>query len=518
MNASRFALVAALLLSLAAGHLVDSSTLRAYAFWCRQSDKGSILEEEPNDDCETVQELGPLVSDEPYVVLGSSDPVADIFDFYGFTSGAGFITITLYCEDDLDLWIGYCEGGEFFYIAASATYDCPEVIGGYFDDTYHWELLVSGDWAAAPNDYTLTIDWIACTDVDGDGFIDKECGGDDCDDTDPTINPDAEEDCYDEIDNDCDGLVDEEDPECDFITTTTIVTPTTTTTTSTTTTTIPQQYEYVSVIAIPRDETGAQRILGGIDVVIEWDKNFAVVIDYAPTSGWIYNATDPETWDTGDVRISAVRMSGEPGDVHIGDLYFQIVGTGDAALTYTLEVLCTSIDDYFEIITEYSSVELVPDSLLYLLCWDDDADGYYDEECGGTDCDDMNPAVNPGTDEICIGGIDEDCDDLIDAEDPDCPAAEFVIVLDAFHFAGILRLNFVIGAPEPSTWITFMILTSPTIQIIPLWAGPLPKINPPVEFPVTFPLSSVGLAGFYTRLSTEEGKQASDFDWVIADW
>ncbi len=42
-------------------------------------------------------------------------------------------------------------------------------------------------------------------------------------------------------------------------------------------------------------------------------------------------------------------------------------------------------------------------------CWDDDVDGFDDEACGGTDCDDSDPTVYPEAQEIC-DGKDTDCD------------------------------------------------------------------------------------------------------------
>ena len=45
---------------------------------------------------------------------------------------------------------------------------------------------------------------------------------------------------------------------------------------------------------------------------------------------------------------------------------------------------------------------------------DADGDGYFSDE----DCDDDDPAVNPGAQEIC-NGIDDDCDGAADIEDPD---------------------------------------------------------------------------------------------------
>ena len=46
-------------------------------------------------------------------------------------------------------------------------------------------------------------------DLDGDGFVSEACGGNDCNDNDPEINPLAGEICDDGVDNNCDGQIDE---------------------------------------------------------------------------------------------------------------------------------------------------------------------------------------------------------------------------------------------------------------------------------------------------------------------
>jgi hypothetical protein len=72
-------------------------------------------------------------------------------------------------------------------------------------------LYVSG-YNGTSNGYFVSVDCNCTTDADGDGVL--PCGGGDCDDSDPTVAPGLPEICDDGKDNNCDGLVDCNDPTC----------------------------------------------------------------------------------------------------------------------------------------------------------------------------------------------------------------------------------------------------------------------------------------------------------------
>ena len=145
-------------------------------------------------------------------------------------------------------------------------------------------------------------------------------------------------------------------------------------------------------------------------------------------------------------------------------------------------------------------------------CRDSDGDGSWDEACGGWDCDDSDPEVSSGAEEICGNGVDDDCDGLVDYDD-DCPV-EFVIEMEPSFDTGILSLDFTLGTEHPCVWTNYAVLIVPTFQFIPLWTVPFPFVFPPIEIPVAFPFPSLGVVGIYSAITSGGTREVYVFEWV----
>jgi len=94
-------------------------------------------------------------------------------------------------------------------------------------------------------------------------------------------------------------------------------------------------------------------------------------------------------------------------------------------------------------------------------------------------------------------------------------APEYTLELDASYSTGRLNLAFSLGTPEPTTWMTFLILTYPTPRVIQLWSYPLPVIHPPVSIPLSFPFPSLRTVGIFSGLFSSEGTiETYVLEWV----
>ncbi len=228
-----------------------------------------------------------------------------------------------------------------------------------------------------------------CIDEDGDGYGDvanyfggcdfPEAG--DCDDTNAAVYPGADPDCDDVLDNDCDGVTDynEEDSDGD----------------------------------------------GYTECQIDCDDEDAEVFPFATE---VCNAKDDDCDDSTDEGFDADW-----------DGYYQCGADGE---TGTEDDDCDDNDaDSYPGAPEYcddadndcdGDVD-EEDELEYLDYWPDtDSDGYGDvnadpvNDCAPvdghvdnvTDCDDEDPTVYPGAEELC-DGIDNDCDGAVPADETD---------------------------------------------------------------------------------------------------
>ena len=270
-------------------------------------------------------------------------------------------------------------------------------------------------------------------DVDGDGWM--ICAGD-CDDADPAVNPDvveslAESNCADGKDNDCDGLEDEDDPACQ------------------------QQcwdndgdgFEDEACGGNDCDDTDAATYPGADEVCdgADNDCNGVLPVDEEDVDGDGWMVCDGDCNDSHPHVYPGAYSDGPgpcdgydndcDGDMGLrevdddGDGHLECPATGDELWfkpPFTGNGDCDDDDADVHPGADEDCGNGIDDDCnghvdgFDAVCPDGDGDGFSPVAAGGTDCDDVNPGVNPGADEICSDGIDNNCNGAIDRKDLAC--------------------------------------------------------------------------------------------------
>ena len=300
---------------------------------------------------------------------------------------------------------GYCGGGDGGYqlsFDTSAGTGCPEDC----DDGEDNDL--DGDIDCDDSDCHGDPLCDTC-DGDGDGYdsTSSECGGDDCDDTDPDINPGATDVC-DGIDNDCDGEIDEDgdirwyaDDDGDGY-----------------------GDEDTSVIACDApsgyiaddsdcDDSDSSIYPGATEVCDGIDNDCDGEIDEAGGTLWYIDADGDGYGDVTERVRACTAPSGYVEDHSDCD------DTDDSVYPGAPEI-CDGIDNDCD-----GDIDEDGDSTWYR---DTDGDGFGDPGLSfvaceppdsyvadSTDCDDSDASINPDAEEVC-DGIDNDCDGDIDED------------------------------------------------------------------------------------------------------
>ncbi len=479
---------------------------------------GEVSEIEPNDTSGTAQDLGALAAGDCFEIEGNYCSDSDS-DYYLFDLPPLGITLTL----------------TMLYEGITEELDCYIVEG---EDDYWVGIMpgdLDGDGFYDVGDYRLTLCAAAAADADGDGWHSEESCGADCDDTDPAVHPCDPETpaaCGDGTDQDCVGIqetlhsitegalypapdldltcdgIDEIEPNDDLASG--VVHDLGLLTEGITTV-----YGSLTTIGMEGDLDFYQFELPNagffyVQMMFDCDNDYDLLfLAYFDPDGPEGMAYELDWWIVdGDAWIYVPETVGGP-----------IIEGGGWEFPVDFAVWIYGYDGD----PGYYYFELFWDSA----CIDGDADG--DGYCGGVDptfeeiyhvigecaedCDDGDAAVNPGADEICGNGIDDDCDGDID--EPDCvPTDDFILELDASYAWSRLRLVYTIQTPEEAIWATFLILTQPSVQVIPLWSVPLPVISSPITQSISFPFPSMGMVGIFSGLFTAGGLEASDLEWV----
>jgi hypothetical protein len=335
-----------------------------------------------------------------------------------------------------------CDPGDGF--VADAT-DCDDADGAIFPGAEEVCNEADDDCDGETDEGVTTTYYV---DVDGDGYgvldsTTEACSepsgyaatSGDCDDGEPAVNPGATELCN-EVDDDCDGLIDDADSSVDLSTGAVFYTdadgdgygdPGAT----------------VAACVLPSgavvdntdcDDGAAAVNPGATEVCNGIDDDCDAAVDDADSSvdlstGAVYY-TDGDSDGYGDAASSTQACAQPTGTVSDAT----DCDDGSAAVNPGATEVCNGIDDDCDAAIDDadSSLDSTTATAWYT---DGDGDGYGDvasvtTTCAqptgtvsdATDCDDSAAAVNPGATEVC-NGIDDDCDAAVDDADSSLDSA-----------------------------------------------------------------------------------------------
>jgi hypothetical protein len=300
-----------------------------------------------DNDCDGAVDEDDAADTTTWYFDADSDSFGDVSQFFqACQAPSGFVSDATDCNDtdssvhpDAD---EYCN---------SVDDDCD----GTVDEDIVWRVWYTDlDLDGYGDDLTATS---SCSPMDEEVLV-----GSDCDDTNGSVHPDAEEVCDDGVDQDCDGA-DEVCPE-------------------------------------PEPEPAADADGDGYSTILDCDDADAAV---NPAATEVCGDGLDNDCSGGDLDCDDVDWDSDGYSVNTGDCDDE-----DAAISPAASEVCTDgVDNDCD-----GLFDLLDTACVYLV--DYDGDGY----AFSIDCDESDADINPGAEDIAYDGVDQDCDgaDLTDVD------------------------------------------------------------------------------------------------------